>query len=53
MRVLKISRKGEFKPDQDKATAICVGGHGGGASNNSQSDIIVYLYEADRNLFAP
>lgn len=30
MRVLKISRKGEFKPNQDKATAICVGGHGGG-----------------------
>lgn len=29
MRMFKISRKGEFKPDQDKATAICVGGHGG------------------------
>lgn len=52
MRVFRISRKGEFKPDQNKATAICVGGHGG-ASNNSQSDIIVYLYEADRNLFTP
>ena len=44
MRIVKIKRKGEMTPSQDKATAICVGGHGG-ASNNSQSDCIVYVYE--------
>lgn len=45
MRLVKISRKGEITPCQDKSTAICVGGHGG-ASNNSQSDCIMYIYEA-------
>lgn len=30
MRLVKISRKGEITPCQDKSNAICVGGHGGG-----------------------
>lgn len=30
MRILKVSRRGDYKSNQDKATAICVGGHGGG-----------------------
>lgn len=50
MRMLKISRRGEYRPKQDKATAICVGGHGG-ASNNSQSDMIVSIYEEVGNIY--
>lgn len=37
MRVFTISRKGEFKPNQDKATAICVGGHGGGQATTRRA----------------
>lgn len=49
MRMLKISRRGEYRLKQNKATAICVGGHG--ASNNSQSDMIVSIYEEVRNIY--
>ena len=39
---LRMSRKGEIRGGA-KATALCVGGHGAG--NNSQIDLMVYLYE--------
>ena len=40
---LRMSRKGELRGGGAKATALCVGGHGAG--NNSQIDLMVYLYE--------
>lgn len=39
---MRMSRKGEHRGGH-KATALCIGGHGPG--NNSQIDLIVFLYE--------
>lgn len=43
MRWMRMSRKGEARDGRDKAAALCIGGHGAG--NNSQMDLIVFIYE--------
>lgn len=44
---IKISRKGDIIPNQQKCSALCCGGHGVG--NNSQSDCLLFLYEKSNN----
>lgn len=43
--IVKLSRKGDVRPCQDKASCLTVGGHGGG--NHSDMDVLEINSEAD------